>query len=80
LINTCTTIITFLMVFLVQSTQNRDGEAIQTKLDELIRSGAAQNTFIGIEHLTEKQLDEVRDSCEARARASAQVKREEPSV
>ena len=52
-INTGTTIVTFLMVFLIQNTQNRDGAAIQTKLDELIRAGAAQNTFIGIEHLTE---------------------------
>src|SRR3954454_21391191 len=48
-INTGTTIITFLMVFLIQSTQNRDGAAIQTKLDELIRASAAQNRYIGIE-------------------------------
>src|SRR3954465_5896714 len=67
-INTGTTIITFLMVFLIQSTQNRDGAAIQTKLDELIRASAAQNAFIGIEHLTEEELDELRSKCEARAR------------
>ncbi len=44
-----TTIVTFLMVFLIQNTQNRDGAAIQAKLDELIRASAAQNRFIGIE-------------------------------
>jgi low affinity Fe/Cu permease len=60
IINTGTTIVTFLMVFLIQNTQNRDGAAIQTKLDELIRTSAAQNAFIGIEHLTEDELDKVR--------------------
>ena len=56
-INTGTTIVTFLMVFLIQNAQNRDGAAIQCKLDELIRSaGKARNEFIGIEHLTETQL------------------------
>ena len=53
-INTGTTIVTFLMVFLIQNTQNRDGAAIQAKLDEIIRASAAQNTYIGIEHLTEE--------------------------
>ena len=56
IINTGTTIVTFLMVFLIQNTQNRDGAAIQAKLDELIRASAAQNRFIGIEHLSEKEL------------------------
>ena len=56
-INTGTTIVTFLMVFLIQNAQNRDGSAIQCKLDELIRAvGHARNQFIGIEHLTEAQL------------------------
>ncbi|MBM0207656.1 low affinity iron permease family protein [Micromonospora sp. STR1s_5] len=68
-INTGTTIVTFLMVFLIQNTQNRDGAAIQTKLDELIRASAAQNVYIGIEHLTDEELDELRSKCEARARA-----------
>lgn len=44
------------MVFLIQNTQNRDGAAIQAKLDELIRSGAGKNSFIGIERLTETEL------------------------
>src|SRR6478609_3606449 len=55
-INTGTTIVTFLMVFLLQSTQNRDGAAIQAKLDELIRSSAAQDSFIGIDHLTPEEV------------------------
>jgi low affinity Fe/Cu permease len=69
IINTGTTIVTFLMVFLIQNTQNRDGAAIQAKLDELIRASAAQNRYIGIEHLTEEELDELRQRCETRARA-----------
>ncbi|WP_424137752.1 low affinity iron permease family protein [Roseomonas chloroacetimidivorans] len=68
IINTGTTIVTFLMVFLIQNTQNRDGAAIQAKLDELIRTSAAGNAFIGIEHLTEEELDEIRSTCEQRAR------------
>jgi low affinity Fe/Cu permease len=67
-INTGTTIVTFLMVFLIQNTQNRDGAAIQTKLDELIRASAAQNVFIGIEHLTEEEVEELRTKCENRAK------------
>ena len=59
-INTGTTIVTFLMVFLIQNTQNRDGAAIQAKLDELILASAAQNRFIGIEGLDEEELDELR--------------------
>lgn len=53
-INTATTIVTFLMVFLLQATQNRDGAAIQAKLDELIRASDAENRYIGIDHLTEE--------------------------
>ena len=55
-INTGTTIVTFLMVFLIQNAQNRDASAIQAKLDELIRASHARNEFIGIEHLTEADL------------------------
>jgi low affinity Fe/Cu permease len=62
-INTGTTIITFLMVFLIQNTQNRDGAAIQAKLDELIRSGQGKNDFIGIEHLTEEEVEHFRAAC-----------------
>ena len=68
-INTGTTIVTFLMVFLIQNSQNRDGAAIQVKLDELIRVGAAHNSFVGIEHLTDDELDDLRIKCESRAKA-----------
>jgi low affinity Fe/Cu permease len=67
-INTGTTIITFLMVFLIQNTQNRDGAAIQAKLDELIRVSKGHNHFIGIEHLTETEVEEIRDKCERAAK------------
>ena len=67
-INTGTTIITFLMVFLIQNTQNRDGAAMQAKLDELLHAvSAADERFIGIEHLTEKDLDRILAEVEARA-------------
>jgi low affinity Fe/Cu permease len=66
-INTATTIITFLMVFLIQNTQNRDNGALHAKLDELIRSGSGSNDFIGIEHLTDKELERILEACEARA-------------
>lgn len=69
IINTSTTIVTFLMVFLIQNTQNRDGAAVQAKLDELIRVGKAGNQFIGIEHLTEKEVEEFRSRCENAAKA-----------
>ena len=68
IINTGTTIVTFLMVFIIQNTQNRDGAAIQAKLDELIRVSAAQNTLIGIEHLTEDEISDIREKCLARVR------------
>lgn len=55
-VNTGTTIITFLMVFLIQASQNRDGAAIQAKLDELIRSSNARNDLIGIEKKPEAEL------------------------
>jgi low affinity Fe/Cu permease len=64
-INTSTTIITFLMVFLIQNTQNRDNAALQAKLDELIRAtNAAQNGYIGIERLTDTQLEQILDDFE----------------
>lgn len=65
-INTGTTIVTFLMVLLIQNTQNRDAAAIQAKLDEVIRSiEGARNEFIGIEHLTEDQFEQIRSDIEA---------------
>ena len=63
-INTGTTIITFLMVFLIQNSQNRDGAAIQVKLDELIRVSAAKNFFVGIEHLSDEEIDRLRELVE----------------
>ena len=71
IINTGTTIITFLMVFVIQNTQNRDSAAVQAKLDELIRVSAAQNTLIGIEHLTEDEISDIREKCFARANKAA---------
>ena len=68
IINTGTTIVTFLMVFVIQNSQNRDGAAIQAKLDELIRSSQAQDQFIGIEHLTDEEIEEYRQSCSALAK------------
>lgn len=67
IINTGTTIVTFLMVFLIQNTQNRDNAAIQAKLDELIRVSAAENRFIGIEHLTDQELEAILVECERNA-------------
>ncbi len=55
-INTGTTVVTFLMVFLIQSTQNRDARAIHLKLDELIRSSKARNIFADLENATEEEL------------------------
>jgi low affinity Fe/Cu permease len=67
-INTGTTIVTFLMVFLIQNTQNRDGLAIQVKLDELVRAvETANNKFVGIETLTEDEVEEIRHECVAGA-------------
>jgi len=76
-INTGTTIITFLMVFLIQNTQNRDAEAIQVKLDELIRAvEGAHNGLLDLEELDEEDLDHVRAHYERLAeRARADLRR-----
>jgi low affinity Fe/Cu permease len=61
-INTGTTIVTFLMVFLIQNTQNRDTEALQLKLDEIVRSiKGARNQVLDLEDLDEKELDKIRE-------------------
>src|SRR4029079_17889532 len=80
IINTGTTIITFLMVFLIQNSQNRDNAAIQIKLDELIRVGKVKNDFVGIEHLTEEEIEELRDKCEKAARAERFPMRRAPAA
>jgi low affinity Fe/Cu permease len=60
IINTATTIVTFLMVFLIQATQNRDSEAIHLKLDELLRAvGNARTGLVGLEHMPEEELKEL---------------------
>jgi len=67
-INTGTTIVTFLMVFLIQNSQNRDAAAMQAKLDELLRAvDKAREQFIGIEHLTDEQIELVRAALEKHA-------------
>ena len=72
-INTGTTIVTFLMVFLIQNTQNRDTEAIQIKLDELIRATrGAHNALLDLEELEETTLDEFRAKYQAMAAAARQ--------
>jgi low affinity Fe/Cu permease len=64
-INTGTTIVTFLMVFLIQNSQNRDAAAMQAKLDEIIRAiEEARGQFIGIEHKTDKEIQEIRAELE----------------
>jgi low affinity Fe/Cu permease len=60
-INTGTTIVTFLMVFLIQNTQNNDSKAMQLKLDELIRATEARNSFLCIENLSEDEMDILRE-------------------
>jgi len=76
-INTATTIVTFLMVFLIQNTQNRDSEAIHIKLDELIRAiKGAHNALLDLEELEDEHLDRIRDHYERiaeRARADLQA-------
>ena len=71
-INTGTTIVTFLMVFLIQSTQNRDTAALQLKLDELIvATQAAHNTLAGIEEASEEELRAAKEDVRKRSDASA---------
>ena len=68
-INTSTTIITFLMVFLIQNTQNRDTEALQIKLDEIIRSiDLANNALLDLEEMDDQELDRIRETYQSLAR------------
>ena len=72
-INTGTTVVTFLMVFLIQNTQNRDTQALQIKLDELIRSTqGAHNALLDLEELEEKDLQAFQDRYEALAERARQ--------
>ena len=67
-INTSTTIVTFLMVFLIQNTQNRDTLAIQLKLSELVLAmKGAENKFAAIEDLSDEELEQLHNDCRARA-------------
>lgn len=76
-INTSTTIVTFLMVFLIQNTQNRDTAAMQIKLDELIRAmEGAHNALLDLEELDEKELIRFRNRYEALAEAARKALRE----
>ena len=72
-INTGTTIVTFLMVFLIQNTQNRDIMAVQLKLSELVLAmKGAENKFAAIEDLTDEELQELHDDCRARVEMTVQ--------
>jgi low affinity Fe/Cu permease len=65
IVNTGTTIVTFLMVFLIQNSQNRDAAAMQAKLDELLRAvESAREGFVGIEHRTDEEIEELRAALE----------------
>ena len=66
--NTWTSVATFLMVFLIQNSQNRDSSAIQAKLDELIRSSAARNSFVGIENLPSEDIERLKETVQAMVR------------
>lgn len=71
IINTGTTIVTFLMVFLIQNSQNRDAAAMQAKLDELLRAvEKAREGFVGIEHRTDEEIEELRAALEHEVEAA----------
>ncbi len=74
-VNTTTTIVTFLIVFLIQNSQNRDAAAMQAKLDEIIRSiDTARNQFVGIEHMTDHELQAIRAALEAECADLADIR------
>jgi low affinity Fe/Cu permease len=77
-IDTGTTIVTFLMVFLIQNTQNRDTEAVQLKLDELIRANdQARNRLLRLEELSEDEMEHIRRAFTRLAKSSAPLAEEE---
>lgn len=79
-INTGTTVITFLMVFVIQQTQNRDSEAMHVKLDEIIRAlRGAHNDLLDIEELTEEELDELRAQYAVLARTARLDRKDRPA-
>jgi low affinity Fe/Cu permease len=82
IINTGTTIVTFLMVFLLQSSQNRDAEAVQVKLDELLRvTAGAHNALLDLEELEERELDRIRSGYAKLAeRARSDLRRGQPDT
>jgi low affinity Fe/Cu permease len=74
-VNTATTVLTFLMVFLIQNTQNRDAKAIHLKLDELIRAvGKARNQLVDLENMSDEEMDKLQKEFE-RLRVKAEGKR-----
>jgi len=80
-INTATTVLTFLAVFLIQNSQNRDGAAMQAKLDEILRAlDNARDQFVGIEHLTDAQICQIRDALEKEVKNSEEGESAERSV
>lgn len=86
-VNTATTIVTFLMVFVLQNSQNRDSKALQAKLDELILTSKAQNKFVGVENLDENELRKISkalhkqaEGIEAKAEARRARKKDREAV
>ncbi len=80
-INTGTTIVTFLMVFLIQNSQNRDTASMQAKLDELLYAlEGAREQFIGIEHLSENEIEQIRADIEREAKGNPKDAKVEKSV
>ncbi|MEO5586179.1 MAG: low affinity iron permease family protein [Novosphingobium sp.] len=82
IVNTATTVMTFLAVFLIQNSQNRDGAAMQAKLDEILRAlENAREEFVGIEHMTDAEICAIRDALEADIRgAHGKAKTAAPTV
>ncbi|MGH7968187.1 MAG: low affinity iron permease family protein, partial [Limisphaerales bacterium] len=80
-INTATTIVTFLMVFLIQNTQNRDTKAIQLKLDELLRGvGGARTSLVNLESLTDQELERLQKEFERLKNRARRVKTTESAA